>query len=89
MCIWVQLANGKSRCAYLGNYSLYTFLSTIQDGLRPLYVASIDGYTETVNVLLKAGADPNLATTVCANYTQYQFMDKLPKSIECNLAIYG
>jgi len=62
----VYLGKENNQCAYLGHYSLLVY-PTIQDGLRPLYVASVGGYTEVVDVLLKAGADPNLATTVCAN----------------------
>ena len=37
----------------------------LQDGLSPLYSASQEGHTEIVDMLLKKGADPNLATTVC------------------------
>ena len=32
-----------------------------QDGISPLCVASAEGHTETVGILLKAGADPNQA----------------------------
>ena len=40
-------------------------LSTIsQDGISPLFMASQMGHTKTVNILLKNGADPNLARTV-------------------------
>ena len=38
--------------------------STTQDGLSPLYVASQEGHTDIVDILLKHGADPNLACTV-------------------------
>ena len=48
--------------------------STLQDGFTPLYVASDKGHTSIVDVLLRNGADPNLAVTVsilvvcCQNY---------------------
>ena len=42
------------------------FSPTVQDGVRPLYAASQEGHTEVVDVLVKAGADVNQATTkVC------------------------
>ena len=38
----------------------------IQDGHSPLFVASQEGHSEVVDVLLKAGADIHQATTkVC------------------------
>ena len=37
---------------------------TIQDGLSPLYVASQEGHTDVVDILVKAGADVNQAITV-------------------------
>ena len=36
-----------------------------QNGASPLYVASQEGHTEVVDMLLSSGADPNLATKVC------------------------
>ena len=38
--------------------------STLQDGFTALYVASSEGHTSIVDVLLRNGADPNLAVTV-------------------------
>ena len=57
----------QSLCAHLDNTHrlqtlLNTLLSTVQDGSRPLHVASTKGYTEVVDILLKSGADPNLAS---------------------------
>ena len=37
---------------------------SVQDGLSPLYVACQNGHKLTVDVLLKNGANVNLATTV-------------------------
>lgn len=36
----------------------------IQGGLGPLYVASLGGHTEVVDILLDSGADPNQACIV-------------------------
>ena len=42
------------------------FSLTVQDGLSPVYVASECGYTDVVDVLVKAGADVNQpCTKVC------------------------
>ena len=41
-------------------------LSTVQDGVSPVYVSCDYGHTNVVNVLVKAGADVNQALTkVC------------------------
>ena len=38
----------------------------LQDGASPLYAASQEGYTDVVDILIKAGADIHQATTkVC------------------------
>ena len=44
--------------------SLYHTFSSTQDGVTPLYVACQNGHTQTVDVLLKNGANPNLTLTV-------------------------
>ena len=36
----------------------------MQGGRSPLYMASQEGHIEVVDILLKCGADPNLAWTV-------------------------
>ena len=48
-------------CTYFISYPVF---STKQNGFTPLYNASDKGHTSTVEVLLRNGADPNLATTV-------------------------
>lgn len=48
--------------AIISYIHVYTF--TIQNGFSPLYSASEKGHTEVVDILLKHGADPNLATKV-------------------------
>ena len=67
MCIIMNM-NRYSLCVYMYVFvhvhSIITFSSTVQDGCSPLYVASKYGYTEVVDILLKNGADPNLANTV-------------------------
>ena len=37
----------------------------LQDGASPLYVASWEGHTDVVDILIKAGADIHQATKVC------------------------
>ena len=50
---------------YMYMYMLTMYLFTfLQDGVTPLFMASQDGYTSVVDVLLKHGADPNLPKTV-------------------------
>ena len=41
-----------------------TVSTIMQDGLSPLYVASREGHSEVVDILLEGGANPNLACTV-------------------------
>ena len=36
---------------------------TVQDGFSPLHVASQNGHTDVVDLLVRAGADVHLATT--------------------------
>ena len=45
-----------------------TSFSGLQDGYSPLCVASQNGHTDVVDILLRKGADVNQATTeeVCA-----------------------
>ena len=41
-------------------------VSTVQDSTSPLYIASQEGHTDVVDILIKAGADIHQATTeVC------------------------
>ena len=42
--------------------------SELQDGYSPLYVASQEGHTDVIDILLRKGADVNQTTTdeVCA-----------------------
>ena len=42
----------------------FTYTITIQGGASPLYVASQEGHTDVVDILVKAGADVNQANTV-------------------------
>ena len=46
---------------YMLTMYLFTFLQT---GATALFMASQNGYKSVVDVLLRHGADPNLATTV-------------------------
>ena len=51
----------ESICVYM--YSIVS--STVQDGFSPLYVASQEGHSQIVDILLLKGADPNLTLKVC------------------------
>ena len=39
--------------------------STAQNGVSPLFIASENGHTQIVELLLWEGAEPNLTDTVC------------------------
>ena len=47
------------------------FSFTVQNGASPLYVASQEGHSEVVDVLVKAGAYVNQATTVCEHISYF------------------
>ena len=49
---------------YLLHSSLHVIISLIQDGVTPLYVASEQGHSDVVNVLIRNGADINLLRNV-------------------------
>ena len=44
--------------------SIRNFLPTLQDCVTPLYIASGKGYTNVVDILVKAGADTNKPCTM-------------------------
>ena len=78
-------------------YNLSHVVINIQDGLSPLYVASREGHTDVVDMLVKAGADVNQATIevhihvhactkynvnhISTKYMVYIYMQK--KSLAC------
>ena len=49
-----------------------------QDGATPLCVASWKGHSDVVNILLRNGADINLAWQVMYTYYNGVFIDSLP-----------
>ena len=56
-------------------YSIISYVHStfiIQNGFSPLYVASQEGHTDVVDILLRKGADVNQTTTdeVCATYNK-------------------
>ena len=55
----MSLVAGLTICLSLHSHS--------QDGATALFVASQNGHTSTVDVLLRNGADPNIARTVSVN----------------------
>ena len=42
---------------------LMSYFTCVQDGYSPVYVASLSGHTEVVDLLVQAGADIHLAST--------------------------
>ena len=44
--------------------SLHVIIPLIQDGATPLFVASEQGHSDVVNILIRNGADINLAWKV-------------------------
>ena len=46
----------------------YNIYFTVQDGFSPLYVASQEGHTDVVDLLLKAGADVHQMAKVLPLY---------------------
>ena len=57
---FVWLLGALVRHKYLFPVSYFT---CVQNGLSPVYVASQEGHTEVVDLLIQAGADIHLATT--------------------------
>ena len=47
----------------MSSYMHHLFI-VVQDGTTPLFMASQNGHTNVVDVLLRHGADPNLADHV-------------------------
>ena len=45
-----------------------SFSLTVQNGFGPLHVASQEGHSEVVYILVKAGADVNQAGTMVCDY---------------------
>ena len=59
----MSLVAGLTICLSLHSHS--------QDGATALFVASQDGHTSTVDVLLRNGADPNIADNVSASVVNF------------------
>ena len=67
MCSFITVTHAYiPQCNMLLHHSSMCciLLFALQNGCTPLYVASQEGHTEIVDILLKSGADPNLACTV-------------------------
>ena len=60
VCLYNICINNEN---VLNNYNILS--STAQDGVSPLFIASQNGHTQIVELLLRKGADPNLTRTVC------------------------
>ena len=48
-----------------------------QDGITPLYAASLKGHSDVVNILTRNGADINLASKVCLLHSYQPSRDSL------------
>ena len=57
----------------LNNYNILS--STAQDGTSPLFIASQNGHTQNVELLLKKVADPNLTDMVCGPWIIHTNVD--------------
>ena len=55
---------------------MIVYLSTVsQDDATPVFVASQEGHTQVVDILIRNGADPNLADTVSGeHYLSYNVL---------------
>ena len=71
-------------CLTLSQYSMFTITYiyfTVQDGFSPLYVASQNGHTDVVDLLLKAGADIHQMAKVLPLY--------MPPTCTCEAVLFG
>ena len=57
------------------------FLITAQGGYSPLYVASQNGHTEVVDILLNSGADVHQANTTVSHFLCEVVLHKVSKSL--------
>ena len=67
---------------------MYAFFSfTAQGGYSPLYVASQNGHTEVVDVLLNSGADVHQANTTVSHFLCEVVFYKVSKSLFCQVIL--
>ena len=57
----------------------------MQDGYSPLYVASQNGHTEVVNLLVQAGANVNLATSDEVHDSTHTVSSSIAAVVETNI----
>ena len=64
---------------YLHVYTILSF--TVQNGVSPLFMASQNGHTDIVDLLLKAGADVHQMAKVLPLY--------MPPTCTCGAVLFG
>ena len=59
----------------------------MQDGVSPVYVASQNGHTEVVDLLVQAGANIHLATTDEVHVSTHTVSSSLAAVVETNVRL--
>ena len=73
--------------------TVYVILPLTQDGTTPLHIASQEGHSEVVSILIRNGSDTNLATNVWRYYNKFTVPYNQPQSSQvtssiCSLASF-
>ena len=64
ICIKLKVVVNAAYILTIHYEYMHDLFIVFQNGATPLYMASQNGHTNVVDVLLRQGADPNLATHV-------------------------
>ena len=81
---FVWLLGALLQHKYLFSLSYFTF---VQDGYSPVYVASQEGHTEVVDVLVQAGADIHLITTEEVHVSTHTVSSSVAAVVETNVRL--
>ena len=60
---------------------------SMQDGVSPVYAASMNGHTEVVDLLVQAGADIHLATTDEVHISTHTVSSSVAAVVETNVRL--